>query len=117
MPQPFYNRLMGYYRSIGKVLRGEAAAASVFPNSTDIGVSRERAYMRFLETHVPSSCSVTLGGFMFGLDGSESRQLDIIVSAGVAPRFAFHATHSGGKSFACIDGTIGVATIKSTLTS
>jgi hypothetical protein len=115
MPQEFYKRLLAYYRNVAKVLRGEAEAASVFPNPTDIGQSREIIYARFLQQHAPSKCNVFLGGFLFHDDGTESKQLDVIVTTDTAPRFNFHNPDGSGKSFSPVEGTLGVASIKSTL--
>jgi hypothetical protein len=109
----FFNRLEDYYEQVGQVLRGEIKSATVFPNAADIGVTRERIYLRFLQQHLPAATHATMGGFLFGLDGSESGQLDIIVSSSSSPRFDFHA--NGGKSFACVDGAIAVASVKSGL--
>jgi hypothetical protein len=117
MAAPFFERLRRYYRDVGKVLRDEADAASIFPNTTDIGVSRERVYAEFLRQHLPSSCSVMLGGFLFDRQGRESKQVDIIVVDDLAPQFNFHNRDGHGKAFACIDGCVGVASIKSTLNS
>lgn len=47
MTQPFYDRLGTYFRKVGEVLRGEADTAAIFPNSTDLGMSRERIYADF----------------------------------------------------------------------
>jgi hypothetical protein len=52
--RPFLKRLENYYHAVGQVLRSEAEAAAVFPNSTDVGSSREEVYAKFLRTHVPS---------------------------------------------------------------
>ena len=111
----FFQRLQTYYLSVAAVLRGEAEVASIFPNATDIGMSRERVYVEFLRQHAPSKCNVFLGGFLFGEDGSESRQLDIIVTTDTTPRFDFCNNNNNGKSFAPVEGTLAVASIKSTL--
>jgi len=115
MPTNFHTRLRNYYAKVAEVLRGDADAASVFPNTTDIGVSRERVYAEFLVQHAPSKCNVFLGGFLFHMDGRESKQLDVIVTTDTAPRFDFHNRDGGGKSFSPVEGTLGVASIKSTL--
>jgi hypothetical protein len=115
MSPNFYTRLREYYLEVAKVLRGEADAASVFPNTSDIGVAREGIYAKFLEQHAPSKCNVFLGGFLFHEDGTESKQLDVIITNDTAPRFDFHNSHGRGKSFAPVEGTLGVASIKSTL--
>jgi hypothetical protein len=111
----FYTRLRNYYTNVAAVLRGEANAASVFPNPTDIGTTRERIYAEFLRQHAPAKCNVQLGGFLFGFDGNESDQIDVLVTTDTAPRYEF--TKSGGeiKSFAPVEGTLGVASIKSKL--
>jgi len=115
MPRNFFERLRDYYLKVAEVLRGDADAASVFPNPTDVGMSRERVYADFLKQHAPSKCNVFLGGFLFDEDGSESRQMDVIVTTDTAPRFDFHNRAGGGKSFSPVEGTLGVASIKSHL--
>jgi hypothetical protein len=110
----FFDRLAQYFESIGAVLSGQSQAASVFPNASDIGDSREAIYMRFLEQHVPHWCEVERGGYLFSGDGLESGQIDLIVSAGSAPRYAFLKSH-GGKSFRQVDGVIAAISIKSTI--
>jgi len=108
---------MEYYTNVGKVLRGEAGAASVFANTIDIGASRERIYAEVLKAHLPSSCNVVFGGFLFDQEGNESKQIDILVINESSPRFDFHNKDGTGKSFACIDGCVGVVSVKSKLDS
>lgn len=115
MPANFYTRLRNYYLKVGEVLRGVADAASIFPNTTDIGESRERVYAEFLLQHAPSKCNVFLGGFLFHMDGSESKQLDVIITTDTTPQYNFHNRDGGGKSFSPVEGTLGVASIKSSL--
>jgi len=117
MPKAFYERLQSYFSQVGKVLKGEADSASIFPNTTDIGISRERVYAEVLKKHLPSSCNVFLGGFIFDLDGKESKQIDVIISNEQSVRFDFHNEDGSGKSFSCIDGCIGVVSVKSNLSS
>jgi hypothetical protein len=117
MPRPFFDRLMEYYSDVGKVLRGEASAASIFPNPSDIGSSRERVYAEVLKMHLPSSCNVVFGGFLFDQNGSESKQIDILITNESSLRFDFHNRDGTGKSFACIDGCVGLVSVKSTLNS
>lgn len=115
--KPFHERLQKYFVGVGKVLKGEADAASIFPNTTDIGMSREKIYAEVLKTHLPSSCNVSYGGFLFDQQGNESKQIDIIVSGPQSPQFNFHNKDGSGKSFACIDGCVGVVSVKSNLDS
>src|SRR5579871_2635706 len=94
----FFQRLRDYYSNVATVMRGSADVASIFPNTTDKGIAREHFYAEFLRKHAPSKCNVFLGGFVFGSDGTESKQLDIIVTTDTTPRFDF--PYSGtGKSF------------------
>ncbi len=115
MTQTFFDRLRVYYTTVASVLRGEAEAASVFANTTDIGMSREKVYAEFLKQHAPSKCNVFLGGFLFDEDGVESKQLDIIITTDTAPCFNFHNKDGSGKSFSPVEGTLGVVSVKSTL--
>jgi hypothetical protein len=117
MTKPFYTRLQGYFCQIGKVLKGEADSASIFPNPTDIGVSREKVYAEILKQHLPACCNVVFGGFVFDLDGNESKQIDIIINNEQTIRFNFSNIDGSGKSFSCIDGCVGVVSIKSNLNS
>ena len=115
LTQTFFERLRDYYLKAAEVFCGEADAASVFANTTDIGLSREKVYVEFLKQHAPSKCNVFLGGFIFDEDGAESKQLDIIVTTDTAPRFNFHNKDGTGKSFSPVEGTLGVISVKSTL--
>ena len=115
MPRNFFERLREYYMAVARVLRGEADAASIFPNTTDIGMSRERAYAEFLRQHAPSKCNVFMGGFLFDDDGAESKQLDIIITTDTAPRFNLNNNDGSGKSFSPVEGTLGVVSVKSVL--
>ncbi len=78
-------------------------------------MSRERVYREFLRLHAPSKCNVFYGGFTFGSNGSESSQLDVIVTTDTTPQFNFHNADGSGKSFSPVDGTLAVASIKSML--
>jgi len=117
MTGPFFDRLKTYFTKVGEVLKGQAGVASIFPNATDIGTSRERIYAEVLKQHLPKSCTVSFGGFLFDMEGNESKQIDLIVLNDASPQFNFHNPDGQGKSFACIDGCVAVASIKSTLDS
>lgn len=117
MPKPFYTRLKNYFSDIAKVLQGQSSVASIFPNTTDVGMSRERIYAEVLRQHIPASCAVYYGGFLFDIFGNESKQIDLIVNNDKALQFNFHNPNGSGKSFACIDGCVAIASIKSYLSS
>ena len=115
MAKPFFTRLRNYYENVAEVLRGEADAASIFPNPSDIGNRRENVYAQFLKQHAPSKCNVFFGGFLFDEYGNESKQMDVIVTTDTTPRFNFHNSYDSGKSFCPVEGSLGIASIKSFL--
>ena len=115
MSDAFFLRLKKYYLKVGEVLRGEADAASIFPNSSDIGNSREKIYIEFLKQHLPSKCNTVFGGYLFHKNGSESKQIDIIVNTDTTPRFDFHNRDGNGKTFSPVEGTLAIVSVKSTL--
>lgn len=117
MAKNIFYRLEQYYSELARVLRGEAESAAIFPNSTDIGMSRENTYAKILETHLPNCCNVYKGGFVFDANGNESQQLDLVIVNNRAIQFNFLNQNSNGKAFACIDGCVGVVSIKSYLDS
>ncbi|MBD2457162.1 hypothetical protein H6G80_24190 [Nostoc sp. FACHB-87] len=115
MSKPFVERFRQYLIDITQVMRGEASVSSIFPNTTDNGQSKERIFLEVLKHHIPSSCNIFLGGFLFNLDGDESKQMDIIISDYQSLKFDLLNKEGEGKSFACIDGTIGIVSVKSFL--
>jgi hypothetical protein len=117
MAKEFYTRLKNYYSKVGAVLRDEASISSIFPNSTDVGVTRERIYAEFLRSHLSPYCHVSFGGFLFDLEGKESNQIDLFVTSDSCLQFNFLSHESQGKAFSCIDGTVAVASLKSNLDS
>jgi hypothetical protein len=117
MTKPFFERLNNYYLNVGEVLQGNANTASIFPNKTDVGMSREQIYAEVLHSHLPSNCSVQMGGFLFDQEGNESNQIDIIITGQSSLQFNYLKKDSGGKVFACIDGCVGAVSVKSHLDS
>lgn len=115
MNKILFDRLRKYYTEVAQVLKGEAEAASVFPNSSDIGTSRENIYLEFIKNHIPSKCNAFLGGYIFDSFGNESKQLDIIITSDTAIKFDLFNKDGKGKSFAPVEGTLGVVSIKSKL--
>lgn len=113
--KPFIDRLKHYYSDLSAAMKGESDVARILANPSDLGGRREMLYGDFLRNHLPNRCSVVYGGFLFGQEGDESNQLDIIVTSEVSPSFQL-STDDGSKGFSCIDGTVGVVSIKSNLT-
>lgn len=113
---PFYQRLRDYYEAVGKCLYNQAEIAAVFPNPSDKGGSRETIYAEFLNNHLPSSCNILLGGFLFDLCGNESKQLDIIVTSNTCLQYRL-PVEDNIKEFACTEGSLAVVSVKSDLDS
>jgi hypothetical protein len=114
-PSFFEKNLRPYFLGVADTLRIGSASGKLFTNNGDRGTSREYVYADFLRNHLPSACNIILGGNLFNQRGEVSKQIDIIVTTDVCPRFN-HANPDGTrKSSACVDGTLGVVTVKSML--
>lgn len=111
----FLTRLEGYFVDVSKVLRGESDKSAIFPNPVDIGDTREDIFAQVLRDHLPSNCVVGKGGFLFNLEGEESKQIDIIINSAQSLQFNFDPDGLK-KTFSCIDGCLGVVSVKSNLT-
>lgn len=110
MPKQVFERLTGYFQEVANVLAGEKSASSIFPNTSDTGMVREKVLKNFLNNHLPKRCEVINGGFVFDNQGHESNQLDIIVTNDLTLQFKHH-----NKSFNCIEGCNAVISVKSNL--
>lgn len=116
MIKPFFKAFTRHLSAIGKVLKNEAEAATMLTNGSDIGSSREKTYAGFLESHCPTNCKVSFGGFVFDQQGNQSKQMDIIITNSKTLQFDWPNRNDKGKVFACIDGCVAVASVKSNLT-
>ncbi|HZX14241.1 MAG TPA: DUF6602 domain-containing protein [Thermodesulfobacteriota bacterium] len=58
-----------------------------------------------------------LEDFFFNFTGHESKQIDVIVTNDVCPQYNLTNPNGQGKTFACIEGALAVASIKSNLDS
>jgi hypothetical protein len=117
MSGPFFDRLRDYYAKVGDILRGHMDAAAIFPNPVDVGTAKEKIYAKVLEWHIPASCCVFLGGFVYNIDGEESKQIDVIVTNNICPQYRLLNQDGEGKSFACVEGTIAAVSLKSYIDS
>ena len=101
-----------YFKSIVDELISEAQQAGFLQNPTAVGTGREEIYRRLLERHLPSTCEVFRGGYVFNAQGKGSKQIDVIVTAGPTPRFEILPKL---QAIAPLEGTIAVAEVKSKL--
>jgi hypothetical protein len=72
MPKPFVERFRNYLIYLTHVMRLAASVSSIFPNPSDNGQIKEHIFLDFLKQHIPNSCNVLLGGFLFNLDGDDT---------------------------------------------
>lgn len=115
MEPSFFTRLKEFYSGIGHALAARRDLTGILPNPTDKGLSRERAYAEVLRQLLPSSCQVALGGFVFSRNDVESRQMDVLVFSDMALRHCVSDEETVPKTFTCIDGAVGVVSVKTTL--
>ena len=112
MKEDAFADIARYFQAVVEQLHSEARQARILENSSVVGGDREETYRRFLARHLPIGSDVFRGGYVFNLDGVSSRQMDLILTSGVTPRFNMS---SGSQAIAPIEGVIGVAEIKSRL--
>ncbi len=101
-----------YFKSIVDELTSEANQAGLLKNPTAVGTGREEIYRRLLERHLPSTCEVFRGGYVFNVKGERSKQIDLIATAGPTPRFEILPNL---QAIAPWEGTICVAEVKTKL--
>jgi hypothetical protein len=106
------NPIATYFNAAVDDLATAFARSAPAANSSDIGTNRESALLRFLGAHLPRRLSAALGGRVLGSDGSESRQVDVLVSNDVGLRFSDNT-----KNFAVAESVAAAISVKSTLDS
>ena len=112
MATDVYSELIAYFNSLVEQMLGEARQSAILQNPTAVGTGREDIFQRFLERHLPHTCEVFQGGYLFDFQGSTSKQIDVIVTSGPSPRFEMPIQ---GHTIAPLEGTIAVAEVKSQL--
>lgn len=112
MATSVFEDLKEHYRALAESLRTQATEAGILRNSSDVGTQREDLYRSFLERLLPKSVDVFLGGYVFSMDGQASMQMDVVITTGNTPRFR---QRDGNRFIAPLEGTIGIAEVKSRL--
>jgi hypothetical protein len=106
------NRVEHYLNACVDELAARSAKAATGANRSDIGTNREDALLGFLSTHLPARLRPALGGLVIGSDGSESKQIDILISNDLGIRFEDNA-----RPFAMAEGLAAAISVKSMLNS
>ncbi len=101
-----------HFTQMADELRSQANQAGLLNNPADKGAEREEIFRDFLDRHLPASCDVFLGGYVFDAKGNRSQQIDIIVTNDLTPRFRLS---SGHRFIAPLEGTIATVEVKSRL--
>ena len=65
MSTDVFSDLKSYYIQVAQNLIAEAKQAALLVNPTGVGTEREEAYRDFLDRHLPKTCDVFLGGYVF----------------------------------------------------
>ncbi len=107
-----FHKMTEYFQSLVQEITGEARQAGLLKNSTAVGTGREEVFRRLLERHLPDSCEVFRGGYVFNVKGEASKQIDVIATSGVTPRFEILPNL---QAIAPLEGTICVGEVKTRL--
>jgi len=107
-------KIYDYFNNVAKVISKEADVSSIFPNTTDVGLTREEILKKFLENHLPQRCVIIKGGYIFDFKENESKQMDLMILNDLTLQFN-HFSDRGNKSFAAIEGCYAAISIKSKL--
>ena len=112
----FFKRLQDYFQGICDSFETGRYSSSIFPNLLDVGMSREDILKSFFENHLPKRCAIFKGGFLFDLEGNESKQIDLFITNDSTLQFKqFGRDDKNGKSFNFVGGCLAAFSIKSTL--
>lgn len=87
-----------------------SAIGGTVPHRPDIGLNREEVLQGVLNRHLPRKTEALLGGVAIALDGTRSKQLDIMIRADNAPRF-----EEQNRSFIPVESLVSAISVKSTL--
>ena len=107
-----FSDIVDYYSDLAGQLTSEAKQAGILKNPSTIGVDREEIYRKFLKRHIPYMCEVFRGGYLFDIEGNASKQIDLIITSGMSPRFEMReASHANAP----VEGAIAAIEVKSML--
>ena len=105
-----HNRLFDYFTLIADKIDVDSKVAGLSTNSSDKGTIRERLVELFLAKHLPRRLRPFLGGTVFGVQGNESKQIDVLVSSDIAVNFEEHE-----KMFVAVENVAAAISVKSFL--
>lgn len=105
-----------YFQGIADDISNAKVISSIFPNMSDVGDIRENVLLKFLQTHLPTRCSVIKGGFVFDSENNISNQIDLLVVNDFSLKFSYFDQHfQNSKNIQTVEGCLAAISIKSTL--
>jgi hypothetical protein len=105
------NPIKTYYNGLADRLTADHAVSGAGGHAADTGTNREVLIQNFLNKHLASKLSVSLGGRIVGYEQPISSQIDVVVKNDLSPRF-----DQNEKSFLLAESLVSAVTIKSNLT-
>ncbi len=103
-------RIQNYFNGVADKIASASLIASTAQHRPDIGSNREDIVRDFLLRHLPRRLYASLGGQVISHNGSESGQIDVIVSNDLGVRF-----DENEKTFVTTESVAGAITVKTTL--
>ena len=107
MPQD----LRSYFNGIADILVARAKIAGDSAENADIGSNREVICKEFLIKHVPNRFTVNIGGDIFGVGGTRSGQVDVLINHDMSMNFM-----ENHKIRCPVESLTSAIAVKSTLT-
>ena len=94
------NPIATYFNACVDMLTATAAAAAATTHPGDLGTTREAALLGFLRHHLPRRLEADLGGVVLDAAGTESKQIDILVTNDIGLRFSSNEKEAhGGRKY------------------
>lgn len=104
------SRIQNYFNAIADKIACESAIAGTAGHKPDIGSNRERIVENFLAKHLPRRLRASIGGQVISHSGTESKQIDIIVSSDIGVRF-----EENDRTFITTESVAATISVKSYL--
>lgn len=104
------NRIRPYLNAISERIAVDYKLAGLSSHKPDIGANRERIVEAFLQKHIPERLTASLGGYVIGATGEESKQIDVLVSSDISIRF-----NESEKTFITVESLASAISVKSDL--
>lgn len=102
--------LRDYFNSLATSLDADSRSSSFGGHKPDTGANREALLIKLLNKHLPGPLEAVSGGRVLNIAGAISKQVDVIVTNHLFPKFGQHE-----KTCVLAEAVAGVMSVKSTL--